>query len=215
MNGIAFANLPQLVQLDLRLNVCIGKLFEIDLGSNTFRRKISRSCASAEVAKKLLSCTTSIACDEMRDEWFHEANSDASHCCELDYGTFIDAPDYTFTADTADKKFDFLIIKHQQNVEFLPVMVHDGFLMLKFYWIVNTVLPKILKKNFEKLYELKMLTLDRNQIEVIKSDTFEDLVQLEWIQISTRLHPGDWKFIFCHRIHSKPTPDFFKQQGFC
>lgn len=182
MNGVAFAELPQLVEIELRENVCINKLFEIERGSNKFRRKISRSCASADTVKKDLSCSTSIACDKMRQHWkFMIPEKDASSCCELEYETKIDAPDYKFALTQSD--FQMLIIEHQQNVEFLPVLLHESFPILKRYYVKNTAVPKISKKNFESLFKLEDLGLNRNQIEVIKSDTFEDLVSLQTIII--------------------------------
>lgn len=176
MNGVAFTKLPQLVELDLMYNVCINAKFEINRDSNSFRRKILRNCGSADVSKKQISCITSTACDS--------AERGVTKCCELELGTIIEAADYTFAADTNYTSVDKLIIAHQQNVEFLPVSVHERFSNLKLYSVVNTPVQKISKKNFEKLFQLNVLKLDRNQIEVIKNDTFEDLVNLGNIRIS-------------------------------
>lgn len=180
VNGAAFANLPQLVEVDLRFNVCINKFLEIGRGSKTFSRKFFRHCVSADVVNKQITCRTSIFCFESRFDY-------SSGCCGLEYGTFIDGPDYTFAGDTNYTGIDFLIIKHQENVELLPVSVHQSFPFLKYYFVVNTPVQKVTKKYFEKMYKLERLKLDRNQIEVIKSDTFEDLVNLWMIEISTIL----------------------------
>lgn len=181
MNGITFANLPQLAIVDLFRNVCINKLFEVELGSSKFRRKISRSCSSADFMRKSISCTFSIICDGIREEKFIRAYGNNLGCCELEYGIHIDEPDYTFDTNTNYTQLEVLMIAHQQNVEFLPILVHESFPIIKVYWIVNTPIQKISKINFEKLYELKVLKLDRNQIEVIKSDTFSDLKNLHII----------------------------------
>lgn len=184
MNGVALANLPQLVLVDLRDNVCINQLFEIEGGSNTFRRKVSKKCASGDDVKKQLSCMTSTACSELQDLWHTKAD-----CCELEYETLIDTPDYTFAGHINYTTVEILIIKHQQNVEFLPVLAHERFSVLKVYFISNAPVQKISKKNFEKLFNLAYLMLDRNQIEIIKSDTFEDLLRLEriWISMTFRI----------------------------
>lgn len=174
MNGVAFADLPQLVRVDLTDNACISKAFEVERGSRQFRRKISRSCGSADVVKKQLSCTSSTACDEVEN---------STLCCELDLDTRVDASDYTFTTDPRYKTLEILIIAHQSNVEFLPVLVHERFPGLKHYLVKNTPVTKISKKNFEKMFKLETLNLDRNDIEVIKSDTFEDLVNLKLIAL--------------------------------
>lgn len=189
MNGVAFANLPQLVKIDLSGNVCINKLFSIELGSNKFRRKISRSCASANVIRRPLSCSHSVACDELRENWGSALKTkNASSCCELKYGTQIDAPDYTFLDEMNYAAVELMTITNQQNVEFLPVLLHERFPFLKLYRVENTVVPKISKKNFQKLNQLVWLTLNRNQIELIKSDTFMDLVNLKFVYISEKSH---------------------------
>lgn len=178
MNGAAFANLPQLAKLDLSSNVCVNKLFTIESCSSTFRRKISKNCASDDATRKQLSCSASIACDEEVGGW-------QDKCCELELGTVIDSSDYTFVADTNFATVEILIIAHQRNVEFLPILDHERFPSVELYYVVNTPVKKISKKNFEKMFKLENLKLDRNQIEVISSDTFEDLVNLKLIQIST------------------------------
>lgn len=172
MHGIAFANLPQLAEVDFWENACINRLFTVGGDSNNFLRKISRNCASANVVKKQLSCSASTACDEKRS---------VEKCCEMDYGTVIDTPDQTFLADTNYATIAVLLITHQPNVEFLPVLVHERFPALNSYEVVNAPVQKISKKNFEKMYELEWLTLERNKIEVIRSDTFEDLISLKFI----------------------------------
>lgn len=118
MSEIAFASLLQLFLVDLTWNRCIAESFEIESGSINFRGKLSRNCASAEAKKKELSCGASIACDERQGALF---------CCELEYGTFIDAPDYTFAADTDHKTITKLLIEHQQKIKFLPISLHERF----------------------------------------------------------------------------------------
>lgn len=153
-------------------------MFEVEGGSIKFRKKVLRSCASNEAVKTPLSCITLTACDEVRG---------GTNCCELELGTVIDAPDFTFASDRDYTAVVDLVIKHQQNVEFLPVSIHERFPSLKVFHVVNTPVQKISKKNFEKMFKLEEIHLIRNQIEAIKSDTFEDLVNLEQIIISTRL----------------------------
>lgn len=174
VNGVAFADLPQLVRVELDDTACISKSFEIERGSKKFRRKINRSCASADYVKRPLTCIASTNCDEFEN---------SSRCCELDLDTRIDAPDYKFANDVKYKIFEFLIISHQPDVEFLPVSVHESFPNLTAYLIRKTPVRKISKKNFEKMYKLKVLALDQNEIEVIKSDTFEDLINVDRISI--------------------------------
>lgn len=141
MNGVVFNNLPQLVSVDLSLNACIDNSFVIESDSSKWRRKISRNCASADVRGKKISCNASPFCENLLND---------AICCELEAGTVIDAPDYTFIADTSYPTFETLIISRQQNVDFLPVSVHESFPVLKKYWIVSTPIQKLSKKNFDK-----------------------------------------------------------------
>lgn len=195
VNEVAFSNLPQLVEINLEGNDCINKLFEVEGDSIKFHRKVLRSCLSDNVVKTQLSCITLTACDEERGD---------TSCCELEYGTIIDDPDHTFVPDTNYTAVVDLVIKHQQNVEFLPVLIHERFPSLKKYYVVNTPVQKISKNNFEKLFKLKQLHLIRNQIEAIKSNTFEDLNNLEEIQICKRLLYFFNDFLI-HFLISQPT----------
>lgn len=106
-------------------------------------------------------------------------------CCELEHGTYIDYFDYFFAADANYTNLEIIFIIHQPNIEFLPVSVHERFPRLKIYHVQNTPVQKITKKNFEKMYELVVLFLRGNQFESIKSDTFEDLINLKTISLST------------------------------
>lgn len=178
MSGITFANLPQLAELDVTENECINKRFTFERGSSRFRRKISRSCGPADVEKKQLLCVASPTCDAFEDD---------STCCELGQGTVIDDPNFTFAASANYTGIELLLIEHQPGIEFLPVLVHEKFLMLTGYKVANAPVSKISKRNFEKMIKLELLKLDRNEIEVIKSDTFKDLINLKRIEISTGL----------------------------
>lgn len=188
INGYAFVNLPQLVLVDLRSNICIDKIFETESSLNTFRRRINRNCAADEAAIKKLTCSESLVCVEGVDELFVSNDERIPTCCKLDFGVQVDSPDYTFVNDTNYASLETLHIIHQRNMDFLPVEVHERFPRLRFYWVLDTPIQKIFKKNFEKLFQLEQLQLKSNQIEMIKSDTFEDLKSLKEIHICTYLY---------------------------
>lgn len=171
--------------VNLRDNVCIVKLFHIGRSASKFRRKISRSCSSPHVKKQLKCSAVSTNCDETLDPSKSIENQNNLSCCEVESETFIDAPDYTFETNLMHATFQKLVIANQQNVEFLPVLLHENFTIVEYYSIKNTAVQKLVKKNFEKMSQIKYLKLVRNQIEVIRSDTFEDLKNLKLIWIST------------------------------
>lgn len=214
MNGIAFANVPRLYVIDLRGNVCVDERFSTQPYTSSFRRAISRNCAANNAAVKGISGHIKTSCEDplksSEYEWFEAS----SGCCVLDYGTFIDAPDYSFEASEQYTNIMILIIQFQGNIEFLPVLVHNTFPMLKVYSIEHTPIKKMFKKNFEKLFKLEFLRLIDNNIEVIKSNTFEDLISLRRISISN----GDY-FLFASILilfyfNSFSTLGFTKLEGF-
>lgn len=184
MNGVAFANLPQLVAVDLKLNVCIDKFYATERASNVFRRKVTRNCASSDAARKEISCSASSTCTEDIDRLFIRSYNRTAGCCILEYGTLIDSPDYFFGNNNNYEKLEIMMILRQRNMEFLPVRLNERFPNLKFYWAIDTPVTRIFKKNFEKMQSLTLLSLIRNQIEVIRSDSFEDLINLKQIYIS-------------------------------
>lgn len=118
--------------------------------------------------------------NDLFSNWFNNT----PRCCELDHEAYIDSPDYSFVADSNYTKLEVLYIRYQRNIDFLPVSVHEVFPNLKFYFIINVPVQKIFKKNFEMMTDLVQLYLLSNQIEVIKSNTFEDLINLRRIYIS-------------------------------
>lgn len=141
MNGAAFANLPRLVQVNFRSNVCIDKLFTIDRDPNLFRRKISRNCATDDVTEKKVSCTAYTVCHTVMNDLFYSWFNRTSGCCELVHGTYIDAPDYSFAAGANYSRLEILFVRYQRHIDFLPV--HESFPVLKFYYVINTSVQKI------------------------------------------------------------------------
>lgn len=185
MNGAAFANLPQLVMVNLRGNVCIDKYFTPDNDLKASRRKISRNCVDAtDAARKEISCTAAVACVEDMGQFYMDLYNKTPGCCEVEHGINIDSPDYSFVADANYANLEIIYISYQPNIEFLPVLIHESFPHLKMYSASVIPVQKITKRNFEKLFELEVLFLVKNRIEVIKGDTFEDLINLKRIIIS-------------------------------
>lgn len=186
MNGIAFVDLPQLAFVGLDRSGCVSQWFTIGSDSSTFRRQITRRCGSANNTNKQIFCSDlPLNCKGtlLKTSFFDYQNP---QCCDLKSESYIDAPDFTFTKNLTYAEFEQLVIANQRLVEFLPISVHEQFPRLINYKVSNTPILKIAKKNFEKLDKLKVLVLTNNRIESIKSDTFEDLVNLERIQISMK-----------------------------
>lgn len=174
MNGITFANLPRLAFVDLKNNVCVDQIFVTHPFASVFRRIISRNCA----ARNEISCKIFPFCED--DRLFNRT----AGCCQLEYGTYVDSPDYSFSTNQDYASLEVIFIEYQRNMEFLPVSVHRTFPILKVYSVIHTPVRKISKKNFEKLHKLEKLRLQNNYIEAIQSNTFNDLISLQVVEIS-------------------------------
>lgn len=74
-----------------------------------------------------------------------------------------------------------------KGIKFLPVKVSESFPNLLAYGAGMCSLTKISKANFKNMSKLKVLFLYRNQITTINSDTFEDLVALEWLDLREQI----------------------------
>lgn len=68
-----------------------------------------------------------------------------------------------------------------KNIRYLPINVAGSFPNLIAYGASDTSISEIWKDNFKNLRQLRALSLFKNQIEIIFSDTFEDLKNLEFL----------------------------------
>lgn len=98
--------------------------------------------------------------------------------CELQLTTSIDFEGVTVISpwETSIEALDFF---RNRKIAFLPIGVAEAFPTLFYYGAAFCSLTKVRKENFMNLNNLKQLDLRQNQIEVISSDTFDDLKSLE------------------------------------
>lgn len=118
-----------------------------------------------------LSTGVEIVCDS--EECFDDP------CC-LITKTAINASDLIIfgVEDESVRLFDS---SRNQNVEFLPIHISNKFPNLVSYDANRCAIKEISKTNFENLFHLKMLNLIGNRLKTIVSNTFEDLVNLEFL----------------------------------
>lgn len=100
--------------------------------------------------------------------------------CAMNESTIIDANDTTVLAEPSVQVLDF---GYNKKIEFLPVEVANSFPALKIYAANDCSIKTIAKVNFKDMQFLMELTLENNQIEIIRSDTFEDLISLQGIYL--------------------------------
>jgi hypothetical protein len=100
--------------------------------------------------------------------------------CNVGSKVAINKPGFVFAGET-DGTIEGLSINLNKNISFLPEKVFEKFPNLKEYRAFTLGLRVIGKVNFEKLSMLETLDLDYNFITTIQSDTFDDLVALEYL----------------------------------
>lgn len=100
--------------------------------------------------------------------------------------TSIDSTRFTFVS-VHEELFGLWLGVNEKTV-FLPINVNENFPNLIAYSASECSIKTLEKKNFEKLNKLKVVRLEINQIEKIPSDTFEDLVSLEYLYLCKFQH---------------------------
>lgn len=117
--------------------------------------------------------------------------------------TAIDSDGFTFSS--VHEELLGLWLGVNEKTVFLPIKVNENFPNLIAYAATECSIKTIERKNFEKLNKLKVVRLEINQIEKISSDTFEDLLSLEYLYLCKFLI----RFVM---IEDSPGPSFFRQQ---
>lgn len=66
------------------------------------------------------------------------------------------------------------------KIVYLPVKIYEKFPHLTVLYADGCSIKSISKANFENLVMLKRISLSKNQIETVRSSTFDDLIDLEY-----------------------------------
>jgi Leucine-rich repeat (LRR) protein len=121
---------------------------------------------------------TEVKCDSVGESFI---GSEETKTCHMTNTTIIDSENVTIT--TRDKTILGLLFDENMKISFLPEKVDKSFPNLKFYSANGCDLQDIFRANFKGLKKLKGLSLNRNKIEMIQSDTFVDLKELEVLEL--------------------------------
>lgn len=101
--------------------------------------------------------------------------------CLMQKTTTIDSEGITISSkDESMRRLNFY---QNKQIKYLPVEVFESFPNLLAYDAANCSLTTITKSYFRKMVKLKSLSLNDNQILMIYSDTFEDLIALEFLYL--------------------------------
>lgn len=142
--------------------------------STEFNRKIFFA-AFLGIALSAIAIANEIACDV--DVLF----SDGDLCC-LVLDSTIDAPNYSFSHAKNDS-VSVLDFSRNRQIQFLPIHVHKSFPHLVSYAAEYCNVQNLSKQNFEQLFHLRNLNLNRNKIESFNTVVFEDLVSLSTLSL--------------------------------
>lgn len=99
--------------------------------------------------------------------------------CWMNTKVPIKVPDVTIL--TKDESVTGIFFTSNKNIEFLPIQIPGNLQNLVGYSAHRCSIKKVSKPCFAGLKNLKLLYLHKNQIEMIPSDTFEDLIAMEFL----------------------------------
>lgn len=147
------------------------------------------------VAAILLICVTFAAAENIKcsskSEYVHThfdvVYGRMSKCCHVT-DTEILHDDSTFLA-VEDISVDGLQIRNTDGFDllpvshFLPVRIYRSYPNIIGIYAGGQKLKEISKKNFQRLLKLEYLFLNNNNIQKIKSDTFEGLIKLKTVNL--------------------------------
>jgi hypothetical protein len=118
-----------------------------------------------------------IACERVGDENWGGLGGWIK-TCDMKSTTSIDASGATFSAASSGY-VNGISFTGNKKIHFLPIRVADKYPNILKYSAGSCSLTSVARHHFKGLSKLDSLSLDNNQIEIIESDTFVDLVDLE------------------------------------
>lgn len=177
MNGLAFKFLPSIKILSFTSNECITENFE-NATAQFISDEVSKKCKFDE---EPISENSGLMCEAISTSVrYNDIVTIPGEFCLLNGNTVIDKRGETFYP-MLDQQTIGLFFQNNKKVEYLPIMVHRVFPNLADYRAEECSIQEISRKNFEKLYQLRIVMLGGNQIERVQSDTFADLPLLLYI----------------------------------
>ena len=99
----------------------------------------------------------------------------------MQISTIINATDVEVSA--RDESINVLNFNYNKKIFYLPIKVSEKFPSLEVYYAFSCSLTTISKANFAGLSRLRVLDLSVNQIEKLRSDTFEGLETMDTLYL--------------------------------
>lgn len=168
------------------LTIILLILFLFSIFSLIFFFLISSSSDSSDsLTKNILECEFNQLIQEHENLTF----------CQFPSDTKILAKGYEISQSQKNNSVKMISMFDNKNISFLPVKIDVIFPNLEIYYAYNCAIEEIVKENFQNLYHLQQLSLDKNQIMEISSDIFQDLYSLQILTL------GQWrKFWFQFKV---------------
>lgn len=139
---------------------------------------------------------TQVSCENVGDsDWINHV--DNIKTCYMQRATSINSED--FRISPKDETMQGIWLDLNKKIEFLPVGVSETFPNLLGISALSCSLKSLSKENFKNLTRLKAIWLGSNQITVISSDTFEDLIALQQLRLRKKRNFWCWNFSNFHR----------------
>lgn len=133
-------------------------------------------CSRSQKTTKEIPCSEkNIALFERSMLYFH---------CIIDKQIVIDSPGFEFRVSSKLHNLNGINFEQNRNVFYLPEKVAQSFTKLQVFAADHCRIKTITKVNFEKLNKLEKVKLDYNRLTHIQSDTFDDLVSLDFLNLS-------------------------------
>lgn len=92
--------------------------------------------------------------------------------------TTIDSNGFTIVS-AKDETINGLAFKGNKKISFLPVDIYENFPNLEILNACDCSIKSIFKENFRYLNKLEDLDLNKNQIETIRADVFENSLSIK------------------------------------
>jgi Leucine rich repeat len=181
MNGEAFQGLIKVKHILLDENICIKKKFYDLNGIAAMQKEVTDNCGFDEKPLEKAG-TNQVACENASINYHAYRGFENVTFCYMNETTSIQTTGVTFP-QARDDSIQALSFNNNKKIIYLPESFGKKFVSLILYEAINCSIKGISKENFEGLKNLKRLDLERNNIEKILSETFQELTRLEYLYL--------------------------------
>jgi hypothetical protein len=129
--------------------------------------------------------TQSVECEKIEDynDWRGIGNVKT---CYMNNQASIDGKGFKISS-SRDENMKVMFMFGNKKIIFLPDSPADVFPNLEMYESGACAIKEITRENFRGVIKLRFLRLSYNQIEIVRSDTFQDLAAIEWIGLCEKI----------------------------